>query len=84
MDLIKAIRKELLALEADIPWNAVDIRWRKIRGPWSLKLRSADTVQIVAVAMRDLYDSLNADKGAGLFATGGPWERTVLDLTGGE
>ena len=36
------IRKELLSLEEEVPWNAVDVsKWRAFRRPWQKKLRIA-------------------------------------------
>jgi hypothetical protein len=61
----------------------VDSRWRAQRKHWQRRVRQADSVQALAGAAYELHGYLRTDRTAGLFAAGGQWERSLLQVANG-
>ncbi|GBF92335.1 hypothetical protein Rsub_05537 [Raphidocelis subcapitata] len=82
-DFVKAMRRELAAAEERVPWSLVENRWRAQRKNWQRRVRQADSVQGLAGCIWELHGILKTDKGSGLFASGGQWERSLLQVANG-
>jgi hypothetical protein len=77
------MRKELAAAEEQVPWSLVDNRWRAQRKHWQRRVRQSDSVQGLAGAIWELHGILRTEKSSGLFASGGQWERSLLQVVNG-
>ncbi|EFJ44705.1 hypothetical protein VOLCADRAFT_106298 [Volvox carteri f. nagariensis] len=72
-ELVRAIRRDLLALEEAVPWNCVNPSWKNARPGWRRSLQRNV----------DLHDALMTEKSQGLFARRGAWETRLRELADG-